>query len=163
VIPTKTLQWLAIGVCLAAVIAPAVIAPAWADWDECYLRCALYKEGQCVEHARSCIHHPGPSGGAGAASYGAIAFSSSTGRFGFSHHYANREAAEQEALDQCGRQGCAIATWFFNNCGALATSSNGPWGADRAASERRAEALAQSRCTQEGGTDCRIKVTHCSR
>jgi hypothetical protein len=153
----KLVEPAALGLCLAALMGGTA---ARADWQECYRRCSLAKEGQCVEYATSCTNHRTGGGGSGAASYGAIAFSA--GAFGYSDNRATRAEAEAEALKQCGQQACVVATWFFNNCGALATSSNGPWGAEHAPSAERAQALARARCAREGGSDCEIKVSHCS-
>ncbi len=52
--------------------------------------------------------------------YGAIAYSSSTGRYGYSYDWGSRSEAEDYARSQCGRSDCAIKVWFKNACGALA-------------------------------------------
>jgi len=94
--------------------------------------------------------------------YGAIAYSPSGGSYGYSSNFADRADAETRALKECGKDDCVIATWFFNHCGALATSSNGSWGADQAASEQGAQALAQARCVREGGSNCKIMASQCA-
>ena len=66
-------------------------------------------------------------------------------------------------MQECGKNDCKVATWFFNNCGALATGSNGAWGAGHGDNERKAQTAAQTRCAKEGGTNCGIKFTQCSQ
>jgi len=126
----------------------------------CTRVCSLAKEGQCVEYRTTCTPERTltPRN-----SYGAIAFSPSSGSFGYSDNYANRTQAENRAKSECGKNDCVIATWFFNHCGALATSANGSWGAEHSRSEVNAKSLALSRCAKEGGTNCQTKVIHCSR
>jgi hypothetical protein len=124
--------------------------------------CSQVKDGQCVETQRFCYDEPG--GGAGhRTTYGAIAYSPSSGSFGYSYEHANRTQAESRAVRECGKDDCKVATWFFNNCGAVAAASNGAWGGAQGGSERTAQSAALSRCANEGGTSCEIKVTRCSR
>lgn len=92
--------------------------------------------------------------------YGAIALSPSGG-YGFSYNYADRSRAETRALSACAKNDCAIATWFFNGCGALATSGNRVWAAQDK-SGQRARLLAQARCSEEGGSNCQVIVSDCS-
>lgn len=101
----------------------------------------------------------GPS--VAADSYGAIAHNPSTGARGWSYNYANRSAAEQRALAECGR-GCRVAIWFRNACGALATASRGGWGSGWAPSRAGAEQVAMRECRNAGNRDCRIAVWSCT-
>jgi hypothetical protein len=101
-------------------------------------------------------------GGSGAfVKYGAVAYSPSSGRFGYSDRYGNSESAKERALDECGQVDCA-ATWFSNGCGAFSAGSNGSWGGNWALNEQRAQALSLAHCAQQGGIDCEIKISHCS-
>ncbi|HTS42392.1 MAG TPA: DUF4189 domain-containing protein [Xanthobacteraceae bacterium] len=143
-----------LSIILASLVSTAP-ARAW-----CERVCALAKEGQCVEYRTTCY---GESTPAPRSSYGAIAFSPGSGSFGYSDNYANRTQAENRAKSECGKNDCKIATWFFNQCGALAISGNGSWGADHSGREQGARSLALARCAKEGGTNCEIKVIHCSR
>jgi uncharacterized caspase-like protein len=95
--------------------------------------------------------------------YGAIAYSPGNGTYGSALQYANRPLAEQQAMRECGKSDCQIAAWFFNSCGALATDSDGAWGADYNNDEQRARALAQARCAKEGGANCKIVYSICSQ
>jgi Domain of unknown function (DUF4189) len=104
----------------------------------------------------------GRPGGSGASvKYGAVAYSPSSGRFGYSDKYSSSGPAKKRALEECGQADCDI-TWFSNGCGAYSASSNGSWGGNWAPDAQRAQALAQAHCAQQGGTDCEIKISHCS-
>ncbi len=68
--------------------------------------------------------------------YGAIAYSDSTGNWGYSHDYGSRAQAENSALRRCKSDDCEIKVWFKNSCGALAKASNGALGWSYAADDR---------------------------
>jgi hypothetical protein len=103
---------------------------------------------------------PGPGGSS--IKYGAIAYSPTTGLDGYSDNYPDKAQADQRALSECGQADCVVATWFYDNCGALATADNGAWGAEVGGSEARARSLALARCGRQGGDHCQIKISHCS-
>jgi hypothetical protein len=94
--------------------------------------------------------------------YGAIAYSPGSGSYGYSDHYGGRAQAQSRALQECGKDDCVIATWFFRNCGALATGTDHVWAGENAASEERAKVLAQASCRERGGSNCEVLVSHCS-
>jgi Domain of unknown function (DUF4189) len=96
-------------------------------------------------------------------SYGAIAYSPDTGQIGYSEQYANRAQAEQRARQECGQNDCEIAAWFYNSCGALATDDDGTWGGAQGGNEQRARQGAIARCKKEGGKNCKVIATQCSR
>jgi hypothetical protein len=119
--------------------------------------CSMYKNGECVVHTTTtCPPPPPPS------IYGAIAYSPSSDRFGYSYNYISRGPAENRALSECGQNDCVVAAWFYNRCGALATSSTGAWGGAQDASAERARSKALQICADHGGTDCDIKTSLCS-
>lgn len=95
--------------------------------------------------------------------FGALAYSSSTGSFGWSTGFNTRRAAEREALGNCGDQAndCEIATYFQNACGSIAAGSNGGWGADWADHMGEAERKAMRIC-RKNDTGCSIVVTKCA-
>ena len=95
--------------------------------------------------------------------YGAIAYSPTSHSYGYAYRYASRAQAEAHARSECGKRDCVIATWYYNQCGALATSPNGAWAGRHAARIRRAQALAEAGCAKEGGNKCTVLVSHCSR
>jgi serine/threonine-protein kinase len=102
---------------------------------------------------------PGPCMGG---NYGAIAYSQSTGCWGYSYNYGSRQAAISEALRRCGESDCQWKVWFKNSCGALAKAENGAlgwsWGAD---SRAEAEARALEEC-ESRGSNCEIICWACT-
>ena len=69
------------------------------------------------------------SGAASAEYFGAIAYSPTSGVYGFSYDHGSRRDAEARAISECRMRGrgCKIAIWFKNACGSVAVGSNG-WG-----------------------------------
>ena len=94
--------------------------------------------------------------------FGAIAYSSSTGSYGWSNNYATRNAAENRALRECesfsGTGDCFVAVWVKDAWASLAKASNlaygWAWNTDR--SQAQINALQQ--CSQRG-TDCSLVTT----
>jgi hypothetical protein len=94
--------------------------------------------------------------------YGAIAYSPSTGNYGYSYDYSSRGEAERSALTRCKKDDCVIKVWFKNSCGALAKAGNGALGYSWAASNREeAESEALSQCRKRG-SKCRIVCWACT-
>jgi hypothetical protein len=61
--------------------------------------------------------------------FAAIAYSQSTGRFGYSYNYRSRAEAESEALRHCGAPDAQIACWVNNGFCALAFGDDrSTWG-----------------------------------
>lgn len=92
--------------------------------------------------------------------YGAISYSPSTGKYGYSYDYNYRSGAESAARNQCARRDCSTLLWFRNACGSLAVGRNGygsGWGSNRARAKR--EALKSCR-RYTGG--CRVVNTICT-
>ena len=96
-------------------------------------------------------------------SYGAIAYSADSGGIGYSEQFASRAQAEQRAKKECGKNDCEIAAWFYNSCGALAADDDGTWGGAQGGNEQRARQAAIARCIKEGGKNCKVIATQCSR
>ena len=97
-------------------------------------------------------------------SYGAIAYSSQDGAYGYSDGWDNQGKAEKTALRYCSQNGsgCEIQVWFQNSCGAVAADGNlAFWGQND--SEEEAKRLALENCMKSGGQNCEVKVSHCSR
>ena len=90
--------------------------------------------------------------------WGAIAYSSQTGAYGFAVDQPSKRSAESEAFRQCGAD-CDVIKTFRNTCGAVAQSRERyVW--DTGASREIAEMKAQKRC---GGDSCRTLVWACTR
>jgi serine/threonine-protein kinase len=95
-----------------------------------------------------------------AANFGAIAYSSSTGAYGWSFDYSSRTEAEQVATQNCGEADCTPELWFVDACGAIAIGDDGygtGWGADR----DRAEAEAIETC-RNYTMNCSVRQSVCS-
>ena len=97
---------------------------------------------------------------AAADNYGAIAFAQSTGAVGYSYDYRTRAAAEEHALEECGRD-CEVVLWFSNACGVLATGDDNGYGTGWAASRREAERIALSSCN-ESAENCTVNQWVCT-
>lgn len=65
---------------------------------------------------------------------------------------------------QAGKSGaCVIATWFFNECAALAIGSDGAWGADWADTAAEASAKALKLCNSgDDSEECKVVKSFCS-
>lgn len=97
--------------------------------------------------------------------YGAIAFSDSTGAYGFSFQYRTRSGAELRAVDECTKRGardCEAKVWF-RGCGSLAVGPDNVYGSAFADSKSEARDLAIGYCQeQSGGRSCVSKVAVCA-
>jgi len=99
--------------------------------------------------------------------YGAIAYSPSTGGFGFSFKYASRPDAEGRATRECLRQvnkdDCKVEIWFHDACAALAEGESGIRAAASAPSQDIANRAALENCKSDNkGERCEVKVAVCS-
>jgi serine/threonine-protein kinase len=95
--------------------------------------------------------------------YGAIAYSTATAKTGAAYNFPTREAAERQALRDCGQSDCHVEIWFRGECGALALGKNnvraGAWSTAHAS----AESAALDACAQKGGQACKIIRSTCTR
>ena len=103
------------------------------------------------------------AGTASADSFGAIAYSPTTGAAGWSHDYNNRSDAENVARGGCDNRAddCRVAIWFKNGCGAVAVGNNGGWGSGWGANRRLAEREAIGSCRANDG-GCSVIRWQCS-
>lgn len=89
--------------------------------------------------------------------WGAIAYSSSTGAYGYAVDRASKRAAEAEAFAQCGAD-CDVIRTFRNACGAIAeTDRHYAW--ETGASREIVEMKARKKC---GADACTIAVWACT-
>lgn len=85
--------------------------------------------------------------------YAAIAFSTSTLRYGYSWGKSSRAAAEQAAIRGAKSSDARIVIWSRNSWCALARSNDGSgWGAAHAPTEAAACEKALDNCPNYGGT-----------
>jgi len=118
-----------------------------------------YNTSSCSYQRQSCDNSSSSSSSpAPRMSYGAIAYSPDSGVRGYSEEYGSRRQAESPARKECREKDCEIAAWFYNSCGAVSASDNGSWGGAQGGSEQRAQ-----QSTQEGGTNCKVVFSRCSR
>jgi len=103
------------------------------------------------------------AGPALADSYGAIAYSPSTGATGWSYAYNSRGDAETVARRNCDSSAndCRVAIWFRDACGAVAVGNRGGWGSGWGGDGREAQRKAINSCSQNTG-GCRIIRWQCS-
>jgi hypothetical protein len=87
----------------------------------------------------------------------AIAFSQSTGKFGYSFGYCCRAHAEAAALSRCQVSDAKIVVWGENAWCALAVGSGNAYGWGWASSQADAERMALENCSKHA-KDCRIVV-----
>jgi hypothetical protein len=86
--------------------------------------------------------------------YAAIAYSPSTGKYGYSHGYGSRCSAERAALSHCPREDARIVAWSRNAWCVLALGDDvGEYGWAWATSS----GCARSRALEE----CRKRTTNC--
>jgi uncharacterized protein DUF4189 len=89
--------------------------------------------------------------------WGAIAYSSTTGAFGYAVDQPTKRSAETEAFRQCSSD-CDVIRTFRGTCGAIATAERRfAW--DTGASREIAEMKARKKC---GAESCRIAVWACT-
>ena len=103
------------------------------------------------------------AGPALADSYGAIAYSPSTGAAGWSYAYNSRGDAETAARRNCDSSAndCRIAIWFRNGCGAVAVGNRGGWGSGWAYDRHGAQRQSIRSCRKQTGS-CRVIRWQCS-
>ncbi|MEI6097912.1 MAG: DUF4189 domain-containing protein [Alphaproteobacteria bacterium] len=92
--------------------------------------------------------------------FGAIAFSASTGKFGWVKNTADKVAAQSEAVAQCGVEDCATIV-TFPNCAAISVGDGFGMGFSADTSLAKAEETALTQC--DGfTTNCIISASLCN-
>ena len=89
--------------------------------------------------------------------WGAIAYSTKTGAYGYAVDYATKRAAETEAHRICGTN-CDLVRSFRNGCAAVATREKRV-ASDTGSSRGIAEAKALKKC----GDRCTVAVWACTK
>ena len=89
--------------------------------------------------------------------WGAIAYSTKTGAYGYAVDYATKRAAETEAFRICGTN-CDLVRSFRNSCAAVATREK------RVASDTGASReIAQVKALRKCGDQCKVAVWACTK
>ena len=92
--------------------------------------------------------------------FGAIAFSASTGKFGWVKNTADKAAAQSEAVAQCGVDDCDTVV-TFPNCAAMSVGDGFGMGFSADKSLPKAEETALAQC--DGfTTNCIISASFCN-
>jgi hypothetical protein len=92
--------------------------------------------------------------------WGAIAYSTATGRYGFAYDYPTQSQAINSAVESCRARDCRAVVWFVNSCGAFARG-DGAYGWGIGDSRGIAESKALAECRKRGG-GCRIIQWTCT-
>ncbi|HJQ23609.1 MAG TPA: DUF4189 domain-containing protein [Blastocatellia bacterium] len=95
------------------------------------------------------------------ASWGAIAYSYSTGRYGTAYDYATQDQAINSAVERCRANDCKAVVWFERGCGSFAVGYNrvSGWAIGNSRAEAESKALAE--CRKRGG-GCHIIAWACT-
>jgi uncharacterized protein DUF4189 len=94
--------------------------------------------------------------------FGAIAYSTGSGAYGWAKDHPSREAAERASLAACSKRAkdCRNVLWFKNGCGALAVSAKAygwGWGSTQAL----ADGEAIKACAKHA-TGCKVTSQACT-
>ena len=92
--------------------------------------------------------------------FGAIAFSPSTGQYGWAKNQTVEAGASDEAVSGCGVDDCE-AVVVFGNCAALSVGDGYSVGFSKAKSVGKAEDAALAKC-DEFTTNCIISASICN-
>jgi serine/threonine-protein kinase len=92
--------------------------------------------------------------------WGSIAYSTSTGRYGFAYDYPTQSQAINAAVERCRVRDCKAVVWFANSCGAFA-KGDGAYGWGIGDSRAVAESKALAECRKRGG-GCHIIQWTCT-
>lgn len=96
--------------------------------------------------------------------YGAIAYSTAEGVYGYASNYNSQAEAEDAALNFCVENlqyddsVCTVELWFKNGYGALALSSDRSFGTGHGQYKQDAQLMALENC-QQYADDCDIEIT----
>jgi len=93
--------------------------------------------------------------------FGALAFSTSNGSYGYAGDYGSRASAEEAALSQCDDRTCTVVLWFKNACGALAAGDGHGYSTGWASSRGEAESTAMSNCNSNA-SHCAVLRWQCT-
>lgn len=92
--------------------------------------------------------------------WGAIAYSTSTGRWGLVYNYPTQAKAVNAAVVRCGVRDCQAVVWFRNGCGAFAKGTRAyGWGIGNSRAQAEENALAECR---KRGPNCGIVSWSCT-
>lgn len=126
--------------------------------------CSLSYSGACSsavsDCSTQCMREAGPA-------FGALAYDTGSGAFGYAFQQPDAETAASFALGQCAQNGpgCEVMMTFSNGCAALAAGSKHGSVITETALADQGEAAQQSalaKCQEQGAADCGIGAWSCS-
>jgi Domain of unknown function (DUF4189) len=79
--------------------------------------------------------------------HAAIAYSASTGQYGYSYGFSDLGDAETDAINRCGATDAVVVTWSRNEWCSLALSDDGSYGWGSGETQDESDANAMSACT----------------
>jgi len=102
------------------------------------------------------------------ASFGAIAYDQTTGKFGVAWSEPTQQVANEKALRDCGgSKNCHAFPIPPGQCGALAVSSeikeSSAWGGAYRDAKAEAEAAATTDCKKHTAGQCKVVASECNR
>ena len=92
--------------------------------------------------------------------YGALAYDSSSGAYGWAVDHRTQRGANADAMRRCGGS-CSVVMRFWNSCAAFASGSRGVYGWADSQSGGRAQQAALNNCAARG-RNCAVKVWACT-
>jgi predicted secreted Zn-dependent protease len=90
----------------------------------------------------------------------AIAFSPSSGAFGFSFNQSTQAEAEALAISYCKKSDCKSVIWSRDTCASLAVGDRNAYGTAWQKERKAAETQALANC-RKFGKNCKIRTTTC--
>jgi hypothetical protein len=96
--------------------------------------------------------------------YGALAYSRSTGAYGYAYDHDSEARAKRAALNNCGRRApdCQVVITFIDQCGALAETPKREVSSGLGKTRKEAEDRSVEACRAAGGKDCSVAAWTCS-
>ena len=79
--------------------------------------------------------------------HAAIAYSASSGAYGYSYGFSDLGDAEIDATNRCGQPDAVVVTWSRNEWCSLAVSDDGSYGWGSGETQEESDANAMSACT----------------
>jgi Domain of unknown function (DUF4189) len=141
------------------------VTPVASAWD--HDRDAHHDRDRDGDHDRDRDQDRDPERGAWQApqaSFGAIAYSTTTGQWGWANGFTTLAEAQVAATGFCGASDCVAVNWEQASCAALAVANDDPaaWGAyGGAPSQDQADLLALDECQGRSGGRCSVVAWTC--
>ena len=157
---------LRVGVVWCAIASLAALAAAGTAHADCVSECdaatacdsEMHASGECARRLNDCYINE-----CNRTTYGAIAYGTKSGAYGWSNDFNDAPAAEKEALHNCSANGddCQVVVDFWNSCAAVAADQDVvAYGLGD--TQAKAEDQAMAACTKDGGKQCAVQAWSCT-